>query len=105
MSVLSAYFDPEVNQCSPVQKDYKRVVNYDKDGNEVITYVEVDYSSIQAANGSAKDWSLVSLLKAGVNPNFPVHTGLPTRLEGIGVVDEAAAIADSILSEQESKDE
>lgn len=103
MSVLSAYFDSSLNQASPVQKDYSRVVNYDENGNEYITWEEVDYSSLQAANGKVSDWSLNSLLSAGINPNFPIRTGLNTRLEGIGVVSEATAIADEILSPKEEK--
>lgn len=101
MSVLSAYFDKSVNQCSPVKPDYKRVVNYDKNGNEVITYEEVDYPAFQEANGFVSDWSLDALLKAGINPNFPVHTGNPTRLEGLDVLNQAVATADAILSENE----
>lgn len=108
MSVLSKYFSKKVNQCSPVQKDYERMVNYDEDGNEFITFVEVDYPSIQAANGVVEDWSLKALLAAGINPNFGIHTGNPTRLEGIGVVNDAAAIAESIINDaiaaQENKD-
>lgn len=102
MSVLSAYFDSSFNQASPVQKDFNRVVNYDENGNEYITWEEVDYSSIQNANGVVSDWSLNSLLAAGINPGFPIHTGSPTRLEGISVVDSAAAIADEILSTNDS---
>lgn len=104
MSVLSAYFDSSLNQASPVQKDFNRVVNYDENGNEYITWEEVDYPSIQAANGLVSDWSLDSLLKAGIDPGFPIHTGSPTRLEGIGVINNAAAIADEILSESPKND-
>lgn len=100
MSVLSAYFDESVNQSSPIQKDYKRVVNYDKDGNEIITYEEVDYPSLQESLGLVSDWSLDSLLKAGINPQFAIHTGNPTRLEGIDYVNEASALADEILASQ-----
>lgn len=99
MSVLSAYFDSSLNQSSPLQKDFNRVVNYDENGNEYISWEEVDYPSIQNSNGVVSDWSLNSLLAAGINPNFPIRTGLNTRLEGIGVVNEAASIADEILSE------
>lgn len=82
-----------------------RVVNHDKDGNEIITYEEFDYPSFQDSLGVVENWSLESLLKAGVNPNFPIHTGNPTRLDGIDVVNQAAAIADSLLAEEGNKDE
>lgn len=101
MSVLSAHFDKSVNQCSPVQPDFNRVVNYDKNGNEIITYEEVDYPSIQDSLGTVHEWSLNALLRAGINPNFPIHTGNSTRLDGIDVVNQASAIADSILAENE----
>lgn len=108
MSVLSAYFDKNVNQSSPVQKDYERVVNYDEDGNEFITYVEVDYPTLQASNGVVEDWSLKALLAAGINPNFGIHTGNPTRIEGINALNDAAAVAEQIISDaiaaQEKKD-
>ena len=102
MSVLKAYFDSSLNQSSPIQKDFNRVVNIDETGNEYISWEEVDYSAIQKSNGSASDWSLNSLLAAGINPNFPIHTSLNTRLEGIGVVKDAVAIADEILSDNDS---
>ena len=99
MSALHKYFDKNVNQASPVQVDLQRIVNYDEDGNEFVTYVPVDYPAIIERNGEVQDWSLASLLKAGINPNFPIRTGLNTRLEGIEVINDAAAYADSLVSE------
>lgn len=99
MSVLSKYFDKSVDQASPVQKDFARKVNYDGKGNEVITYEEVDYPSLQDSLGVVQDWSLNALLKAGVNPQFPISTGINTRLEGLDALAEASALADQILAE------
>lgn len=93
------------NCASPLRKDFQRKVNYDAEGKEFITYPEVDYRELQKANGSFLDWSLDSLLKAGVNPDFPIHTGLNTRLEGLSVVEDASKIADEIFSETVSKSE
>ncbi len=104
MSVFSSQFDSSLSQCSPVQKDFERVVNYDENGNEFITWKEVDYPSFQASNGLVSDWSLDSLIKAGIDPGFPIHTGNPTRLDGIGVLNEAASIADEILSDSPKND-
>lgn len=103
MSVLTKYFDSSVNQASPVQTDYERRVNY-ADGAEVVTFVVVDYPSIQASHGVVEDWSLNSLLSAGINPNFPIHTGLPTRIEGANTVLAASEVAEQILSDSENKD-
>lgn len=100
MDVLNKNFNIGVNQCSPVQEDYNRVVKYDEDGLEYVVYEKVDYPSILRANGLVTDWNLNNLLKAGVNPDFPIHTGMPTRIEGFNVINDAAAVADSILSEE-----
>lgn len=104
MSVFDVQFDASLSQESPIQKDFNRVVNYDSEGNEFITWEEVDYPSIQASNGSAADWSLNALLAAGINPDFPIHTGNPTRLEGVGVIANASSVADEILSENSKND-
>ena len=98
--VLDKYFSAGIDQSSPVQDDFIRKVNYDEDGNEFITFEKVDYSKLIASNGSVLDWSLNSLLKAGINPNFSIHTGNPTRLEGIGVVDDAQAYVDALFAEE-----
>lgn len=103
--MVTKYFDKSVPKSSPVQKDYNRVVNYDENGNEFITFEEVDYPAIQQANGEAADWSLNALLAAGVNPNFPIHTGNNTRLEGLNTLNQAIAIADSILAEETKSEE
>lgn len=99
MSHLKTQFDYECNQFSPVREDLARVVNYDEDGNEFITWEPIDYDKIRVENGSLKDWNLDTLLKAGINPNFPIKTGLNTRLEGIEQVQKAAAVADEILAD------
>lgn len=105
MSVLKKYFDKNVNQSSPVQKDYDRKVNYDEDGNEFLSWVEVDYQKIQDSNGSVLDWRLDKLLAAGINPNFPIATGINTRLEGIGVVDDAAAYVEQLFADSNTNNE
>lgn len=99
MNVLNAYFDKSIDQRSPVQIDYNRVVKYDEKGNEVITYEEVDYPTFQKSLGKALNWNLNELLKAGINPDFSIHTGFGTRLEGVGVVADFTSQADAILNE------
>lgn len=95
------------SQCSPVQKDYQRVVNYDDEGNEFITYVEVDYPALQESHGTVEMWSLDALMKAGINPDFGIHTGFNTRLEGVGVIDDASAYVEQMFADAdaEKKDE
>lgn len=99
MSVLKHYFDKDIDQRSPVQKDYARVAKHDDNGNEYITFEEIDYAKLQSSLGTVDMWSLNALLKAGINPDFPIHTGNPTRLEGIDVITQAEAMVDEILNE------
>jgi len=89
----------EFSSQSPVQVDYERVVNYDEDGNELISYEEIDYPKIQASLGSWSNWSLEALVKAGIDPAFPIHTGNPTRLEGLDAINDFTAVADEIFKE------
>lgn len=103
MDVLFKNFSYDIDQHSPVLEDVSRIVQYDEDGNELVSYLPIDYPKIQASFGSVLDWSLDALLKAGINPNFPIHTGLNTRLEGVDVVAQYAAFAEDVLnSENES---
>lgn len=99
MSILKAYFDKNVDQESRVVPDYIRKVNYDNDGNEFITYEEVDLQKFQESLGTVDMWSLDALLKAGIDPAFSIHTGLNTRLEGVGIVNSAVDIIDQFLSD------
>lgn len=104
MRAFQKYYDNELVKSSPVCDDLVRVVNYDADGNEFVTWQKFDYPTFQESLGTVDVWSLDALLKAGINPDFPIHTGNNTRLEGVGVVSQAAAIADSILSDVEPKE-
>lgn len=100
MSVLKKYFNDKLNQSSPVQVDYDRVVNHDEEGCEYITYVPVDYKKIVASHGKVSDWSLENLLKAGINPDFPIHTGVGTHLEVASAIDEVMAAIDALETKE-----
>ena len=99
-NALTRLFDYELKQASPVRDDLVQVEKRDEDGNVFTVYEKFDYPKHQASLGSVSDWSLNSLLRAGVNPNFSIHTGLPTRIEGASVVASAAAQVESILNEK-----
>ena len=101
MSALKAYFNYSLNQSSPIQKGYERVVNYDELGNEFITWKEIDYPSIQAELGTIDQWSLSSLMSAGINPDFPIHTAAPTRLDGFDTAMDAVDKINSVLDSLE----
>lgn len=105
MSVLKAYFNENVNQCSPSRGDLQRVVKYDEDGNEYIVYEEVDYPTLVASRGKVSDWSLNALLSAGIDPRFGIHTGLNTRLEGVDIVNQMSEQVDAIFAELEKEKE
>lgn len=80
-TTLKSQFNYDLNQNSPVIPGFDRVVSYDEEGAEIISYVETDYPALSKQYGSADNWSLDALLKAGVNPNFSIHTGNVSRIE------------------------
>lgn len=99
-SVLNSQFNPAVCQNSPYIEDVRRVVYYDEDGNELVTWEPVDYPSIVKKHGTVSDWTLNALLKAGINPaSMKIHTTAGTRLEGVNAVQDFSAAADAILAE------
>lgn len=55
MSVLVKNFSFEIDQHSPVLGDVSRSIQYDGEGNEIISYLPVDYPAIQASLGSVRD--------------------------------------------------
>lgn len=99
-NALTRLFNYELEQASPVRDDLVQVEKRDGDGNVFTVYEKFDYPRHQASLGCVSDWSLNSLLRAGVNPNVAIHTGLPTRLEGASVVASAAAQVESILNDK-----
>lgn len=101
MSVISSQFNYGLNQNSPVIGDVERVVEYDEDGSEKVTFRKVDYPSITKSLGVSSDWSLKSLLAAGVNPNFPIHTGSVSRLENASELESVAKDVDNMFNESE----
>lgn len=94
-------YDKKARVQSRVRPDYDRVVNVDEDGTEHISYELVDYRKIQESNGSFVNWSLDALLKAGINPDFPIKTGFNTRLDGFGEMSAGAAAVGAALDEFE----
>lgn len=99
MSVLTKLFNREVDCCSPHKDCYEQKIDYDKDLNPIISYCKVDSSKIIEANGKASDWSLSVLLKAGINPSFPIHTSMNSRLEGIGILNGIVDDVDKFFAE------
>lgn len=104
MSVLKKLFNPEIDQRSPVQDDLVRKVSYDEDGKEIVSWETFDYKTFQESLGTIEDWSLSNLLKAGIDPAFPIHTGNNTRLDGLSQLGEFERVADKILSESQPKE-
>lgn len=100
-NALTRHFNYELNQASPVQVDYVQVENVDEDGNVFATREKIDYEKFQSSLGSVKDWSLTSLMKAGIDPNFPIHTGNTTRLAVAADMADWSAQADAILTAPE----
>ena len=96
MGIWKLLYDKNVNCYSPLVDDYEPVVKCDKNGNEMIAYQLVDYSKVLQSNGTVDMWSLKSLLASGINPNFSVHTGYNTRLDGVNDINEVVSMIDQI---------
>ena len=100
MSVLSKYRNCDLNRCSPVQKSYDLVRDF-VDGREVKSFVETDFPKIIESHGSASDWSLDSLTKAGINPNFSIHTSAPgARTDVAAQVEALSSSLDNLLNSE-----
>lgn len=89
---------------SPSCDTMKRVVNYDENGNEFITFEKEDLLTYQKSLGLVTDWSLDALLKAGVNPNFSIQTGYATRLDGLDALNSSVDAINSVLDEIENNE-
>lgn len=100
MSVLKSQFDCKLSQDSPYVPDYRRVSNFDKDGVEVVTYVEKDFPSIVKSHGKADDWSLSSMIQAGIDPSsLRVNTSASTRLDSFNDISAWNQAIDNALNE------
>lgn len=96
--------DKKAKISSPYCETMKRVVNYDENGNEFVTFEKEDTLAYQQSLGLVTDWSLDALLRAGVNPNFPIHTGYATRLDGLDALNGAVDAVNSALDEIENNE-
>lgn len=80
---------PKCSQVSPVIPEYVPVKKIDEDGMEYYAFTLADNKSVIASLGTADQWSLNALLKAGINPqSMSIHTSYATRLEGVGDIQE-----------------
>ena len=105
LSVLESHFDKSINQNSPCHDDFVRVSKFDEGGHEVVTYQKADYSTSIASHGVASDWSLDNLLKAGINPNFSIHTTANSRIESYSDVKAVVAEVEAAISQSEGENE
>lgn len=101
MSIISSNFIKR-RYVSPVIDEYEQKISYDEDGREVITYSKVDFHKILVSNGYVRDWSLQNLLTAGIDPKFGIHTGKPTRLDGVDDLDEYTKRINEIFSTEDT---
>lgn len=105
LSVLESHFDKSINQNSPCHDDYLRVSKFDEDGREIVSYQKADYSDLISSHGSVSDWSLDNLLKAGINPNFSIHTTANSRIESDADVKDVVAEVEAAISQSEGEGE
>lgn len=76
-------FNFEIDQFSPVFGDVERVCKFDEEGNERVSFKEVDYPSLVASRGTVEQYKLNNLLAANIDPNFKISTGQVSRVEGV----------------------
>lgn len=100
---LKQHYNYAINACSPIVEDLTMVVKQTEDG-DVFTYVPTDAKQIVASHGTFSDWQLNTLLKAGISPQSvgTPRTGLNSRIEGIDVVNQAAAAIDAEFAAAET---
>lgn len=84
--------------------DVERVVKFGKNGEEIVTYEPVDNKKILEENGSFVNWSLTNLMKAGINPDFPIHTSSTSRLDVNDDVQSAIDEVDALLASLEKEE-
>lgn len=104
MSVLANHFNPKINQCSPLKTDLVRHVKFDEQGIEHVIFEPFDYDKFQMSLGTVEDWALMKLIKAGIDPSFPIHTSSPTRLEVEQQVNNVAAEVEGLFNELEEEE-
>lgn len=98
-NALTRNFNYGLDQRSPLVADMERVEKHAVDGTVSVVYKAVNYAEIQRSHGSAQDWSLNSLKKAGINPAFGIRTGFGTRIEAFGQLAGFESEADIILQD------
>lgn len=99
LNVGQKYFDPSVDQRSPLVDDYVRTVHHDEKGGEYVTYEKFDSAEYQKELGPVENWSLDSLIKAGIDPRFGIHTTSPSRMEGASVMNDFVEKSESLYKE------
>lgn len=88
--VQKTHYDYGLDGSSPTCGDVERIVKKDEKGNDTVAFVGVNYKELQKSRPTVEFYDLESMLKAGVDPKTPIHTGLNSRIEGAAVVNEMA---------------
>ena len=102
--ILDRHYNKKLNTVSPLVTDFERKSTI-VDGNEIVTFIEVDNRKRVIANGSESDWKLNYMLKAGINPSSGIHTGSTTRLAAFDDLNVFKALTDEIFVEPEPETE
>lgn len=89
---------------SPQVVEYHRQEFPDANGESHVAYVKTDLNSVRVSNGTGDLWNLSTMLKSGVNPQTPIHTGNNTRLEGISQLNNFVETAENILTEKPNEE-
>ena len=99
MNVLQRHYDFQVDVFSPDCPDYIKTTTVNESGNPIPVYVEVDNKKLCESLGTVDNYSLRSLLAAGINPDTHIHTGLASRLDGFSVVKSVESALNNLETE------
>lgn len=102
-NALTRNFNYGLDQRSPALGELSRVEKHLNDGSTVVSYEPTDFDAIRSSFGSIDDWSLNALKKAGVNPDFPIHTSAPSRMESVAMLQDLVARGNALLDSLSSE--
>lgn len=97
MNSLALKYNHSINTASPLFEGLERIVNYDQDGNEVISFA---VSNVKLNFGKVVNFSLDSMIKAGINPDsMRVNTSSVSRVDSLDKFDELSQIAEKVFND------
>lgn len=101
--VQKTHYDYSIDGASPTCGDVERIVKKDEKGQEVISFVGVNYKELEKSRPTVDYYDLESMIKAGIDPKTPIRTGLNSRIEGAAAVEEMASQINKELDNEKTE--